>query len=520
MQLTENNARLHMYIAGEEVVCNKEINIVEQLKNTNTIVLNNCYPLSWEDNKDYVSRFYMPKDYSLFKLAYIDMDIELLTEDEIPILTEDNQIILIKSENVDQEIMFAGIVKRSKSMDLNPSMPHYGTFQVLDFKTFLSEGELFNFVLTDTTIGDAIEYVISQYSQYNFTVGNINLGNKVNETIGSYNCNQKTLFDVLEYFAQITNSVWTVRYISDTEMAIDFYLMDNLPQGQDLVYDKEYCDINSIVNISYSFNSNDYRNKQIMTSENISSNNIITQQYITISQEYKTDENISSILTAKLNNTNLTVATTQDKENGETADLYYTVGENKFELDEEVLPGQNLVIEYYAQIPGRQVVLNKDEISRIDTQLDNSGIITRYENRQDADTSQELNAIGQNYIQFKGKPQITLNVTTINNDIYNVGDKVFFNANNTEGLADLVDTYAVKKKEIKIIHDNTSETNNIFYKYELSNNFDFESAVNFFDNQRAKIIGNIKEGEYINRYVENYKNYNIIFNPPTITGGV
>ena len=116
-------------------------------------------------------------------------------------------------------------------------------------------------------------------------------------------------------------------------------------------------------------------------------------------------------------------------------------------------------------------------------------------------------------------PEITLYLTTINNDMYNVGDKVFFDINNTEGLEDLVGTYVVKKKEIQIIHNNASETNNIFYKYELSNNFDFENAVNFFDNQRAKIIGNIKEGEYIDRYVENYKNYNIIFNPPTINGG-
>ena len=104
--------------------------------------------------------------------------------------------------------------------------------------------------------------------------------------------------------------------------------------------------------------------------------------------------------------------------------------------------------------------------------------------------------------------------------MYNVGDKVYFNNNDTDDLVSLVDTYAVKKKTIQIIQNNASQTNTIFYTYELSNNFNFESEVNYFDNQRAKTIGNIKEGEYINRYVENYKNYNIIFNPPTINGGV
>ena len=104
--------------------------------------------------------------------------------------------------------------------------------------------------------------------------------------------------------------------------------------------------------------------------------------------------------------------------------------------------------------------------------------------------------------------------------MYNVGDKVYFDNNDTDDLVSLVDIYAVKKKTIQIIQNNASQTNTIFYTYELSNNFNFESEVNYFDNQRAKTIGNIKEGEYINRYVESYKNYNIIFNPPTINGGV
>ena len=80
MQLKPNSANLHMYIAGEEVVCNNKIEIIEQLTNTNSVILNNCYPLSWEQDKDYVSRYYMPKDYSLFKMVY-DFDEDVYGEE-------------------------------------------------------------------------------------------------------------------------------------------------------------------------------------------------------------------------------------------------------------------------------------------------------------------------------------------------------------------------------------------------------------------------------------------------------
>lgn len=517
MDLAGNLQTIHMYINNEEVVCDKKIDIVKQLNNTNTVVLNNCYPLSWEQDKDYVSRFYMPKDYSFFKLIKDYESQNITTENDIDILTEDNQNLIIGAM---EEVIFTGIIKQSKEIDLRPSSPHYATLQVLDMKTFLSEGDLFNFVLTEMTISDAIEYVISQYSQYNFIVGNLNLGSKLNETIANYNCNQKTLFDVLEYISQITNSVWTTRYVSDTQTAIDFYSLDKLPRGIDLIYDQDFCDNNSIIDISYSINTSNYRNKQIMTSNIINSNIINNQSYITEGIEYITDENIAFISEITIDGIQLTVATNEDKENGQTADVYYEVGSNKFELSEQTLPGHNLQIEYYSQIPGRQVVLNQDEISRIDNQLNNSGVIARYENRQDTNSSEELNSIGQTYIQFKGKPEVTLTVRTINNDIYEVGNVVYFNTNNVQGLENLIDNYAVKEKTMQIIQNNSSGTANIFYTYKLSNNYNFDAKINYFDNQRAKAIGNIKEGEFINRYVENYKNYNIIFNAPNIVGGV
>lgn len=518
MQLEAQTRTIHMYIGNEEVVCNNEINIVEQLKNCNTAVLNNCYPLSWETDKDYVSRFYMPKDYSLFKLIFDYSNGELCTEAGENILTEDGENITIGG--LDPEVIFVGVIKKSKPINLRPDMPHFSTLQVLDFKTFLSEGDLFNFVLTDISVQDAIEYVIGEYSRYNFTVGNLNLGDKLNETINNYNCNQKTLFDVLEYFAQITESVWTTRYVSDTEIAIDFYLLRELPQGIDLVYDKTFCDEKSIVDISYSLDTDNYRNKQIMTADKIIANALNTEYFIITSDEYKTDENISQITSVKVNNVVKTFATTQDRENGETADLYYKVGSNVLELSDSELPGSILEIKYYPQIPGRQAVFNTEEIERINEQLNNSGVIARYENRQDADTSKELNSVGQYYIRFKGRPEITITLKTINNDIYNVGDLVYFNNNDTDDLEDLVDTYAVKKKTLQIIQNNADGTSYIFYTYELSNNYNFESQVNYFDNQRAKTIGNIKEGDYINRYEENIKSYYINFDVPIISGGV
>lgn len=516
MQLKANSQKIHMYIANEEVVCDKEINIVEQLNNTNTAILNNCYPLSWEDTKEYNTKFYMPKDYSLFKLVVDYIDRNLITEYNEDILTESSEEITIGDA---QTVIFLGVIKRSKEVDLRPTNPHYATLQVLDMKTFISEGDLFNFVLTDTTLGDAIEFVINKYSQYNFTVGNLNLGNKLNTPIGNYNCNQKTLYDVLEYFAQISQSVWTTRYISDTEIAIDFYELDRLPQGQDLIYSTDFCNRESIINISYSINATDYRNKQIMTSSKIIANALNSESFVISGENYKAQENIAQIVSATLNGQTISIATTADQENGETADLYYKVGTKDIILNQKELPGHILSIKYYPQIPGRQTVINQDEITRINNQLNNSGVIARYENREDADTSSELNNIGQSYIRFKGRPEIILQLKTINNDMYDVGNLVYFDTQNIEGLEDLVGTYAVKKKTIQIIQNNSDGTNYTFYLYELSNTYNFESEVNFFDNQRAKIIGNIKEGEYINRYEESYKNYNIIFSPPVIDGG-
>lgn len=517
MNLKPNNKYIRMYIAGEEVVCNSKISIVEELTNTNTTVLENCYPLSWEQTKDY-TQFYMPKDYSLFKMIYDYTNYDLLAEDGQELLTENSQVISVGNST---KTIFIGVIKRNKAIDLNPNKPHFGTFQVLDMKTFLNEGDIFNFVITQTTVINFINRVIEEYSRYNFVVGNINLNGRESQTVGNYSCDQKTLFDVLQYISQITNSIWKVRYIDDTTFAIDFFAIELLEQGKNLIYDTQFANDNSIIEISYNFNSSNYRNKQVMTSENIISHTLNTEEFYAENSDnvYTLDNNIGQILKATIDGINISIATSQDKDNGITADLYYTVGSNQIELDIETIPTQRVNIDYYPMLPGRITVLNTDEIERISNQLNNTGIIARYENRRDAITADELNAIGQTYIQFKGNADVNLVIKTINNDLWDIGQVVYFDNNGQTAIEDLVGNYAVKKKTTQIIQNNADSTNNIFYTYELNNNFNFENAINFFDNQRAKLIGNIEEGQFINRYIENTEEINIIFDEPIVLGG-
>ncbi len=55
-------------INNEEVLCNKDFTIEEEMLNTSSVILNNVYPATWEQDKDYVSRFYYPPDYSKCKI--------------------------------------------------------------------------------------------------------------------------------------------------------------------------------------------------------------------------------------------------------------------------------------------------------------------------------------------------------------------------------------------------------------------------------------------------------------------
>lgn len=63
---------MKILINNEEVVCSNTITITEEMLNTSSTILNNCYPLSWEETKDY-TQYYYPEDYSKC-LIYDDED--------------------------------------------------------------------------------------------------------------------------------------------------------------------------------------------------------------------------------------------------------------------------------------------------------------------------------------------------------------------------------------------------------------------------------------------------------------
>ena len=133
-------------IDGIEVLCGDNFTISQEMLNTPSVILNNVYPKSWETDKDYTSSFYHPADYSQ---------------------------CLIRDEN--NNLLFCGVVKNSGDISLNPRHPHYSTLQILDYKTFLSEGESLDFVIANKTILEALQDIIEVISPYGFELGNVSI---------------------------------------------------------------------------------------------------------------------------------------------------------------------------------------------------------------------------------------------------------------------------------------------------------------------------------------------------------
>lgn len=75
--------------------------------------------------------------------------------------------------------------------------------------------------------------------------------------------------------------------------------------------------------------------------------------------------------------------------------------------------------------------------------------------------------------------------------------------------------YLVKTKKTTVTQ--SGEYNWFIYEYELTNSFDVENEINYFDNQRAKANGNISQGEYVARNVDVENTANIIFSNLQIT---
>ena len=471
---------MKILINNEEVVCADDFTITEKMLNTPSVILNNVYPKSWETSKDYITNFYHPDDYSQ---------------------------CLIKDDN--NNLLFCGVVKNSGNISLNPRHPHYSTLQILDYKTFLSEGETLDFVIVDKTVLEAITDVISVISPYGFELGNVSILGS-DDVIGAYSTKNKTAYDVFNYLADITQSRWTTRMIDAGRIAVDFYDPSLMPQGTEIEYNTTWFENNKIIDMTYNYGTLNYRNKQIMTSREVFGDvsQVQTINFDGYATQLMTEYQIGTIQRITVNGVDKEFATNEEKNAGITADFYYTPGEYFFERNINMGIGSAIKITYIPIVEGRQIVVNSAEIDRVSTSTNVKGVITRYENRNDATTSDELQKIGLSYIKYKGTPEIKLIVSSESN-LWNVGERVQFNAPITE----LATEYMVKTKEINYV----VVDDKIFYSFELTSSFNSESEINYFDNQRAKAYGNIKEGESISRNVDFETVYSIIFYDTTIT---
>ena len=408
-------------------------------------------------------------------------------------------------EIIHEDTIFSGIVKNTADISLNPRMPKYCSLEILDYKTLLSEGDTLDFVIYNKTILEAINMVVNSISSYGFELGNVNILNG-NDIIGTYSTDNKTAYDVLQYLADISGAKWNCRRKDDTHMYIDFYDPTLLPRGKQIDYTSEWACENNLIDLTFNYGTRDYRNKQVINSNEVYADIDYTENLLgnSVSTDFLLANNIGKITSILVNGDEKTYATDTEKNVGIYADFYYKPGTNEISSNDIIESGKVITITYTPLIKGREVVLNEDERERISNQLEVNGIIARYEDRNDETDSNKLLAIGETYLKYKGEAEITLTLKTFNKDIYEVGQMVYFNA----PIQELAKEYMVKSKEIEII---ANDEQNVFYTYELSSSFNSERAVNWFDNQRSKTEGNIKDGEYISRNVDISSIANIIW---------
>ena len=481
---------LKIMINNEEVVSSKDFTIKEEMLSTSSTILNNAYPKTWELDKDYVSRFYYPEDYSKCTIERI--------------------------ENGDSEVIFSGIVKNTSDISLNPREPKYCSIQILDNKTLLSEGNTLDFVISNKTIEEAIQMVVDAIDDYGFTLGNVNILNG-NDVIGAYSTYNKTAYDVFQYLADISGARWSTRYVDENTRAIDFYDPTLMPRANDIEYTSEWALENDLVDLKFRYGTYDYRNKQIMLSNQMVADVDYTETVLAsgYSREFLTSTPIGSVSNVYVNGVEKTIVTKNEEELGIYADFYYKPGEAKIESNSNnsvYVAGTAIKIVYTPIINGREIVTNVSEINRVASNLNLNGVISRYEERNDIASSDELIKIGQTYLKYKGSAEITLTLTTHNNDLYQVGEITYFNA----PISNLRKDYMVKSKEISILAIGHN-TYDVFYTYELTSSFNSEKAINWFDNQRNKTMGNISEGEFISRNIDIESSVNVIWDNLQIT---
>jgi len=464
-----------VFIDNEEVVCESSFEIKEEFMNPSSIELYKVFPKKWKGTNKLLDEYYFPKDYSKCKILR------------------------------NGELYFAGIVKNSADMDLNPFNPHYCSVQILDPSTLLSEGTTLDYVITDKTVREAITQVINSIADYGFVEGNINIPEE-NKIIGAYSTLEKAPYDVFQYLSQISGTRWGTRMVDENITAIDFYspeLLDNLGT---IEVNKTYCTTNKIEKLTYDYSTADYRNKQITTSDKVFANITTTNTVIAngYNKIYMIEQSIGKIHSITANGVQKTFATKDEKERGVTADFYYEASSNQIETNDTYSAGTNIIVNYTAIVQGREITFNTPEIQRVQNNLGRNGIISRYENRTDVTSSNELQAIGKSYIKYKGNAELCVNIVA-RTEFLKLGGKYQFSS----PLNELNGNYLVKAKNTKIIQ--TNEFVQVKYEYELSNNFDTENELNYFDNQRAKANGNISKGEYIARNIDIENTANIVF---------
>lgn len=404
------------------------------------------------------------------------------------------------------ELIFCGIVKNSGNISLNPRYPHFCDLQILDFKNFLSESDMLDFVISNKTVVEAINMVIDTIKDYGFVLGNVNIFG-ADDIIKAYSTQNKTAYDVFQYLADITGSRWYTRTIDEETVAIDFYDPTLMPSGMNIEYNVDWFEENQIVDLQFNYGSRDYRNKQVMMSNEVFGN--INYNETLISNGYETSylllNNIGEIVSITINGEEKTFVTNELHDIGFEADFYYTPNKNQLESEDTYPIGTQIVVKYIPIIEGRQVVYNYDEIMRINNQTGRKGIIARYETRNDTTSSKELEKIGETYIKYKGTSEINLLLTS-EKDLYNIGQIVYFDS----PINELTQSYMVKTKEIKIIA--VADFQKVFYDYELTSSFNSEKEINYFDNQRSKNKGNIEDGETITRNIDIENSTEILFN--------
>ena len=404
------------------------------------------------------------------------------------------------------ELIFCGIVKNSGNISLNPRYPHFCDLQILDFKNFLSESDMLDFVISNKTVVEAINMVIEAIKDYGFVLGNVNIFG-ANDIIKAYSTQNKTAYDVFQYLSDITGSRWYTRTIDEETVAIDFYDPTLMPSGMNIEYNVDWFEENQIVDLKFNYGSRDYRNKQVMMSNEVFGN--INYNETLISNGYETSylllNNIGEIVSITINGEEKTFVTNELHDIGFEADFYYTPNKNQLESEDTYPIGTQIVVKYIPIIEGRQVVYNYDEIMRINNQTGRKGIIARYETRNDTTSSKELEKIGETYIKYKGTSEINLLLTS-EKDLYNIGQIVYFDS----PINELTQSYMVKTKEIKIIA--VADFQKVLYDFELTSSFNSEKEINYFDNQRSKNKGNIEEGETITRNIDIENSTEILFN--------